>query len=51
MKYFVIKPTGDGPHGTASRQAMLAYSKSIHDHDPVLAAQLFQWANTAGAYE
>ena len=45
MKYFVLKPSGDGPHATASREAMFRYAECIEDHDPELARQLCDWAD------
>lgn len=44
MKYFVLKPKGTGPHATASRKAMLTYSREIADEDVELAESLIEWA-------
>ena len=43
MKYFVLKPAGDGPYAIASRDAMVAYADSIEHEDPDLAAALNSW--------
>lgn len=45
MKYFVLKPPKEGPHGFASRQAMRAYADAINRVDPKMAEQLRGWAN------
>lgn len=44
MKYFVLKPKGDDAFAAASRAAMLRYSDMIREHDPKLAAELYDWA-------
>ena len=43
MKYFVLKPKGDGPHADASRSAMLAYAEAIKPHNRKLCDDLTQW--------
>lgn len=46
MKYFVLKPTGVGNYAEASRQAMIAYAKSIRPVDYQLANDLLTWVET-----
>jgi len=46
MKYFVLKPAGDGPYAVASRKAMKAYAESIRDVDAELYNDLEQWRIT-----
>jgi hypothetical protein len=45
MRYFVLKPRGNGPHAEASREAMRRYATCIRSSDPELAEQLICWAN------
>lgn len=45
MRYFVLRPGKGGPHGRASRHAMWAYAQAIRDEDPLLAAELLNWAH------
>lgn len=44
MKYFILKPEGDGPYAQASRAAMTIYAVSIKEENPVLAKELEDWA-------
>jgi len=43
MKYFVLKPRGNSPYATASRDAMIAYADSIESENPELASELTGW--------
>ena len=43
MKYFVLKPAGDGLYAQASRDAMQAYARAIRDENPDLSADLEKW--------
>ncbi len=43
MKYFVLNPHGDNPHGIASREAILAYAGAIKREDELLAVELRNW--------
>lgn len=43
MKYFVLKPQGDGPHAEASRAAMMAYAETIKSHNLALCDDLMKW--------
>ena len=43
MKYFVLKPKGTDIYAVASREAMLAYARSLRLGNPTLATQLIEW--------
>lgn len=43
MKYFVLKPKGDGPYAEASRCAIYAYAQSIENENPELSRDLIEW--------
>lgn len=43
MKYFVLKPSGSDPYAVASRDAMVAYAKSISGYDGALSIELLDW--------
>lgn len=43
MKYFVLKPEGNGSHSRASRAAMLVYANIISHVDSQLATDLRTW--------
>lgn len=47
MRYFVLKPEGDGTHHKASQAAMLAYADVIYKDNPTLALELRQWVGAA----
>lgn len=43
MKYFVLRPGGDDPHGQASRSAIHIYAANIRSTNPKLADDLLEW--------
>ena len=43
LKYFVLNPTKDDEFGRASREAILAYAKSIENINRDLAEDLRHW--------
>lgn len=43
MKYFVLKPAGDGPYSAASRAAMKAYADVIETENYGLSHELQKW--------
>ena len=43
MKYFVLKPAGNGPYAEASRAALRAYAKAIENENVELAHDLEMW--------
>ena len=43
MRYFVLKPSGDGLHAHASREAMKAYAITIQATYPEFAQDLLDW--------
>lgn len=45
MRYFVLKPEGNGRHNKASRMAMRAYARYIKQFDEKFADELCKWAN------
>jgi len=45
MKYFVLKPAGNGPYAIASRNAMLAYAEEIQDENRDLFLDLVKWVS------
>jgi hypothetical protein len=47
MKYFVLKPDGNGPHAEASRAAMRAYADSIEETNPAMAQEILGWIGKA----
>ena len=45
MKYFVLKPHGNGAHASASRSAMAEYARAIEPHDPSMSKELCEWVD------
>lgn len=45
MKYFVIKPKGNGIYAEASRKAMKAYAAHIDAENRKFANDLYDWVN------
>lgn len=45
MKYFVLKPKGEGPYAKASRAAMRQYARLIRQENPDLHDELLEWAD------
>ena len=45
MKYFVLKPRGVDEYAAASRRAMRVYASHICGVNPVLCANLREWAD------
>jgi len=43
MKYFVLNPNKNDRYGLASREAILAYARSIQVGNPILAYDLREW--------
>ena len=43
MKYFVLKPAGDGPYAEASRSALQAYARAIREENVDLYSDLENW--------
>ena len=48
MKYFVLKPAGNGKQHSASRKAMRAYAAEIEEYEPQFAKELRAWADREG---
>jgi len=44
LRYFVLKPSGKGDHGKASRAALRAYAEVIANTDQRFANDLENWA-------
>ncbi len=49
LKYFVLKPAGDGIHAQASRKALRAYANVIRNDDVELSDELREWASCENA--
>ena len=47
MKYFVLKPEGDGPFVEASQAAMRTYADHIEETNPQLANDIRIWVDSA----
>ena len=45
MKYFVLKPAGNDIYAKASRDAMIAYAKTIKEENPKLSGELMVWVS------
>ncbi len=45
LRYFILKPSGKGQSGKASRAALRRYADLIQDENPILAQELHEWAN------
>lgn len=43
MKYFVLKPKGNDAYARASRAAMRAYARAIHEENSALSHDLQAW--------
>lgn len=43
LRYFVLKPSGNGLHGYASREALLLYAKIMEVEQPDFAEEIRSW--------